>query len=289
LNDNVFVSTNCFQGNDLDSVLTQATELGITNVELSSGLSASGYSEEILEKHLANFRFIVHNYFPPEKNGLVINLASLDPQIRQASVEFCKSAIKLSKKLGGPVYGVHSGFAYDPSPSDLGQVQTHIDRYPLDAVKMAFTESLIEVLEYAENVGIKLCIENNVMPAFNLIDGENLLDLMASPTDFMEFGEISELNNVGYLLDFAHLNVSSKAMNFSVEEFVHIVSKRVNELHVSGNDGVSDQHGPVGPDEWFLPYLKQFKNIPVSIESFSPTTEDLMNSIEHVTTAITGS
>ena len=287
MNDNVFVSTNCFQGNNLESILSQASDLGITNIELSSGLSASGYSEKILENHLNDFRFIVHNYFPPEESGLVVNLASLDSQHRKASIEFCKSAIDLSKKLGGPVYGVHSGFAYDPSPSDLGQVQTHLERYPLEPVKNAFKDSLIEVLDHAEKTGVKLCIENNVMPAFNLIDGENLLDLMASTDDFAEFGQINELSNVGYLLDFAHLNVSSNAMNFSTEEFIQVVFDRVHELHVTGNDGITDQHGPVRADEWFLPHLKQFNDVPISIESFSPSTEDLMSSIEHVTTAIT--
>ena len=63
MNDNVFVSTNCFQGKDLENVLAQASDLEITTIELSSGLSSSGYDEKILERNSDKFRFIIHNYF----------------------------------------------------------------------------------------------------------------------------------------------------------------------------------------------------------------------------------
>lgn len=287
MNDNVYISTNCFESKELGQVLDHARELGIINIELSSGLRSESYDESILERNAGEFRFIVHNYFPPEDTGLVINLASLDPQIRHASIEFCKAAIDLAVKLNSPVYGVHSGFAYDPSHSDLGQVQTHLPRHPLAPVKAAFTDSLLVLVDHAENNRVNFCIENNVVPAFNLIDGQNLLDLMASPSDFTEFGQIEGLAKVGYLLDFGHLNVTAQAMGFSSHDFLSAMSGRVHQVQVTGNDGASDQHGPVAVNDWFLPYLAQFKDVPISIESVSLSQDDLLSSIAYVTDAIT--
>jgi sugar phosphate isomerase/epimerase len=287
MNDNLYVSTNSFQGNDLENVLAQASDLEITNIELSSGLSSAGYNEQILERNSNNFRFLIHNYFPPEDTGLVVNLASLNPQIRQASIAFCKHAIALADRYDSPVYGVHSGFAYDPSPSDLGQVQTHLPRRPLNEVKAAFSDSLLTLIEYSEKFEVNFCIENNVVPAFNLIDGENLLDLMTSPADFEEFNEIEYLTKVGYLLDFGHLNVSARAMGFSPDQFLSAVEGRIHQIQVTGNDGVTDQHGPVAIDDWYLPYLARYKHLPISIESSSLSPDDLLNSVQYVTEAIT--
>jgi len=284
--ENLYVSTNCFGSNDLQSVLEHARELNIKNIELSSGLSSHGYSEAILEGYATDFRFILHNYFPPENTGLVLNLASLDTQIREASINFCKSSIKLCTRVNSPLYGVHSGFTYDPSPTDLGQNQTHLTRHPVDLAKSAFRDSLIEIIDFATEKQIKFCIENNVVPAFNLIEGENLMDLMASPSDFSEFNHLTELSDVKYLLDFGHLNVTSKAMGFSRDEFIATVRDRVLQIQVTGNDGVTDMHGPVSKNDWFLPYLSQFIHTPVSIESKNLSEEELLNSITYVTDAM---
>lgn len=285
--DNLYISTNCFQGKNLGNILEQAADLKISNIELSSGLSSDGYDETILERNSDKFRFIVHNYFPPEDNGLVVNLASLDPDIRQASIAFCKHAIELAARYGSPVYGVHSGFAYDPSPSDLGEIQTHLPRHPLGPVKKAFEESLLTLLDHANKLDVNFCIENNVVPAFNLIDGENLLDLMTSPDDFNEFSEIEALSNVGYLLDFGHLNVSANAMNFSAQDFMRSVEGRVYQVQVTGNDGITDEHGAVAIDDWYLPHLSRFSDLPLSIESNSLDSDELLNSIKYVTNAMT--
>jgi sugar phosphate isomerase/epimerase len=285
--DNLYISTNCFQGKHLGNILEQAADLQITNIELSSGLSSDGYDEKILERNSDKFRFIVHNYFPPEDTGLVVNLASLNPDIRQASVAFCEHAIELAARFGIPVYGVHSGFAYDPSPSDLGQIQTHLPRHPLGLVKTAFKESLLTLVDHARKLDVNFCIENNVVPAFNLIDGENLLDLMTSPADFDEFSQIESLSDVGYLLDFGHLNVSANAMNFSADQFLQAVEGRVHQVQVTGNDGITDEHGPVAIDDWYLPYLSRFSHIPLSIESNSLDSDELLNSIKYVTNAMT--
>ncbi len=75
-------------------------------------------------------------------------------------------------------------------------------------------------------------------------------------------------------------------MCFSRDEFIATVRDRVLQIQVTGNDGVTDMHGPVSKNDWFLPYLSQFIHTPVSIESKNLSEEQLLNSITYVTDAM---
>ena len=98
---------------------------------------------------------MLHNYFPPEKTGLVINLASNNKIIRKKSIEFIKNNIDLSLKLNSPIYSFHSGFCIDPIKKDLGQIQ---NKYKFIDKKIAiknFHDSLFELLQYSKSKDIK--------------------------------------------------------------------------------------------------------------------------------------
>ena len=105
-----------------ESVTTLA-EVGFKNIELSGGTKYyTNYENDLLrlqDKYALNYQ--VHNYFPPSKKSFVLNLASMDDEICGQSIQLCKRAIRLSKKLGGMRYGVHAGFLIDIKPQEGGK------------------------------------------------------------------------------------------------------------------------------------------------------------------------
>jgi sugar phosphate isomerase/epimerase len=288
LRSNIFVSTGAFKTRELSSILDICLEYDITNLELSSNVSRASYSLDALLAVRDRMRFLVHNYFPPEDTGLVLNLASGSDQIRGATLAFCKTAIDLCVRLGSPVYTVHSGFCYDPLPSQLGGHQSDLPRHPRRVAQEWFVEALGELRDYASASDVRLCIENNVVPAFNLVEGKNEIDLMSSTADFRDLIGNAALEDVSFLIDLGHLNVSATSERFDKMEFIDTVAPRTEVLHVSDNDGETDQHLPFGQDAWFIDTLSRFSDKLISIESYNLEPEQVVQCIEVVDGAIAG-
>ena len=66
----------------------------------------------------------MHNYFPPPEIDFVINIASLNTEIYEKSINQCIKAINLSKKLGASAYSIHAGFLIDPGVKEIGLGKT---------------------------------------------------------------------------------------------------------------------------------------------------------------------
>jgi len=116
----IYISTGGFQ----DKTAYQASEnllnAGCSDIELSAGtFSDSLFSDLKSITHKA--RFQIHNYFPPPKVPIVLNLASRDSVIASATIEHIKSAIQWSAELGQSVYSFHAGFLMDPKVEELGK------------------------------------------------------------------------------------------------------------------------------------------------------------------------
>lgn len=279
---NIYVSTGAFKEKTLAGILNLARENGFKNIELSSGVMLhDGLDEEVLRLP-EEFAFLVHNYFPPESTGLVINLASGDDGIRCASIDFVKHSIDICGFVDSYYYSVHSGFCVDPKPENLGNEQSHLLRIPVEKAKLNFISSLQELLEHAKSRGVKLCIENNNIEKRNLIDGKNISDLMTGPKDFEEFMNIRELEEIGFLIDLGHLKVSAHTEGFMVEKFVEVTRDRIAMLHVSDNNGITDQHKPLSPDYWGFSILKQFRDIPFILEAYNLDVATIRNNVDYL-------
>ena len=63
------------------------------------------------------FRYLVHNYFPVPKKSFVVNIASLDKELRERSINHIISSIKFADKINASLYTFHPGFLSDPKPS----------------------------------------------------------------------------------------------------------------------------------------------------------------------------
>ena len=96
----------------------------------------------------------------------MLNLASLDDDIYKKSIELCKDAIRLSKKIGGKHYGVHGGFLIDFRPKQAGK---KIDYQHLNNKQKAinrFSDAWNILLDEANNY-VSLYVENNVFSKTN--------------------------------------------------------------------------------------------------------------------------
>lgn len=255
----VYICTGAFQSNVLSEILSIATKEDIRYIELSSGIQDESDVVEAIQK-AQNLNYLVHNYFPPERTGLVINLASADKIIRTRSVNFAKHAINLCSQIGSRYYSIHSGFCVDPSAKDLGSAQKHLRRTPLSEAKDNFRRSLIELSAYAKPRDIKICIENNNLEKQNLIDGRNLIDLMVSPADYREFVSIDALQDIEFLIDLGHLKVSSHSLQFDPYDLIEAASDRISMFHISDNNGEKDTNGAIDDKYWATGVLSEFND-----------------------------
>lgn len=253
----IFASTGAFRSRHLATILQEAPATGVDGIELSTGLDTSQDMFSLVRCAPRSMRYLVHNYFPPEETGLVINLGSVNDEIRHQSLLFCKRGIDFAAKVGAGMYSVHSAFCVDPHPSFLGRPQLHLRRADPDLVKQLFFTSLDELSWYARRRNVTLCIENNVCEVSNMVDECNVLDLMTHPREIEEFVSEKCFERIQLLIDVGHVKVSAQAEKFEPGELIEIACPRIAALHLSDNDGVTDENKPYGSNAWFWPHVVQ--------------------------------
>lgn len=158
-------------------------------------------------------------------HGLVadVNLASIYPELREASVNLHRRAIEASAAAGASIYVVHPGF-------------TAWSFYRPGALQ-ALDKSLQELSPLQEEMGIRLGIEN--MPK----------------SDWLFFHEPGlDLWGMGLVLDVGHAQICRTLGEFlSCPELAHV--------HLHDNSGENDEHLPLGKGCIdFRPILKTIQN-----------------------------
>jgi len=250
----IYISTGGFQ----DKTAYQASEnllnAGCSDIELSAGtFSDSLFSDLKSITHKA--RFQIHNYFPPPKVPIVLNLASRDSVIASATIEHIKSAIQWSAELGQSVYSFHAGFLMDPKVEELGkkvQPRALSDRF--EALSL-FIDRVNQIDCYAQVHGVKILIENNVLSANNYFNFKSNPFLMAEAHECIEVMRQTS-SNVQLLVDVAHLKVSAKSLSFDPVDFLVNCNDWIGAYHLSDNDGTRDSNEPIRNDSWFWPHIK---------------------------------
>lgn len=200
----------------------------------------------------------VHNYFPVPKESIVLNLASNNPVNTKNSLEFMKRAIDIAKYVGSDVYSFHAGFLIDPHPNELGKLNYSqmIDRsIGLDN----FVKNVSSLSQYARSQGIKLMIENNVCSQRTVKKFGCSPLLFVTETDVLDIKDQLD-ENVFFLCDMAHLNVSSNILGFSKDKFLKEVDDKLYGYHLSSNDGFEDTNNCFDDSEWFFDYLNPHLN-----------------------------
>ncbi|MEL6407858.1 MAG: TIM barrel protein [Chloroflexota bacterium] len=283
----IYASSGCFPTKSPHELIRLADAWGITHIELSSSMR---YAEDFLQPIQAvahRFTFLVHNYFPPPQDPFVLNLASAQKTQLEKSKAMVKAGIDLSVAFGAPFYSVHAGFGIDLRPEDLGkphlQAKIPADRIVPRAIAYEILcETISELAVYAEDNGIMLLLENNVVTDVNIVATPDDMLWMASPDEFIQV--LDEVNNpqLGILLDVAHLKVAAQALRLDLDDALKVYQPHTYCLHLSDNDGRRDTNQIVQKDSWFMSTLCEFTKMPTVIESYNLSQNQLHQQINLV-------
>ena len=193
-----------------------------------------------------NLRYSVHAPFTD------VNISADDDCVRDAILERLETSIRWTSELG-EILVFHPGNS------------TAVERLSPGSAWRINLESVERLLSYAEDYGVKALIENVPEP-FPYV--------MKSVEHFARF--FDEIGvEAGMVLDIAHANLRVEAL-----EFIKRFGDRIEHVHVSDNDGVSDLHLRVGAGsiDWGKT-VKSLKDSPfdgwVTVESYDGIDESL--------------
>lgn len=145
-----------------------------------------------------------------------INIGSLNPRMREASVQELLEGMGAAARMGMDVYTVHPGFL------------TPIGLVARDRVKEAVRSSLRRLEAMSGELGITIALENMPRSPFS----------MATEPGFLT--ELMDGIDIGICFDIGHANTMGL-----VDEFLELKDRFVN-IHVHDNMGATDEHLPVG-------------------------------------------
>jgi sugar phosphate isomerase/epimerase len=265
----VYVSTGGEREKTACEVSIELLDAGIKCVELSGGAFSETLLSDLSElKEDINFQ--IHNYFPPAKIPFVLNLGTLDSEIGNRCISHVEQAIQWCSELGCTRYGVHAGFLLDPKVDELGKRIPNRNLFDRDESIEIFVKRIKYLAGVAEKAGITLMIENNVLSAKNAFEFSANPLLMCDPNECQEIMSLLP-NNVGLLIDVAHLKVSAKSLNFNPSRMFDLCHKKIIGYHLSDNNGLEDSNMPFTEDAWFWSLLNpDVKYFTVEVYNRSP-------------------
>ncbi|MBF0207460.1 MAG: TIM barrel protein [Oligoflexia bacterium] len=288
---NIYISTGTFSEPTLETVERLALG-GFRNIELSGGGSGKELDSfintllEMQQKYALNF--ICHNYFYSHPQKLVLNLASGNDHIYQESVKYYQKAIELCDILRSPKYALHAGLFIDSFPGKPHERVSSINQF------VSEVRRIISVSSGSGGAGrsraripdCKFYVENNELPsefhrAFEQAYGGGPSMML---TNFHEYLELRKILDFNLLLDVGHLHVSTTALDLDFEEELNNFWNLTDYMHISNNDGNTDQHLPLDPNSKIYSILKNFgglKNRTVTLE-YKTDLNDLLCHYENI-------
>lgn len=264
---------------DLADILPAMMDLGLDGIELGSTHRWRPDLACIIERHRLA-RVLTHNYFPPAPTDLVINLASPDSGLRQASIAHARACIDFAADLGAELYTVHPGFmaitataATKRAPGaafDFDFVGTHV---PYEKAFALMRDALGDLLDHAQRIGVRLAIETE-----GSITRPGVL-LMERPEEYRRL--FSELGS-RLLLNFnlAHSSLAAKLHGFSLSAFIAEFGQHFAAVEVSHNDGQRDDHQPLIAGSYVFQWLPLLPDVPFILEFREASVSELRRSAE---------
>jgi hypothetical protein len=271
----IYISTIAFNSLNIEEAILIAENNDFA-LEFSSGIPFHPKMEDIYTH--CTLKRMPHNYFPAPKAPFVLNLASINNEIRELSINHCIQGLKLAKKSNSPFYSAHFGFCIDPNPNELGRQLIFRNTFDKCINLNYFYQSIITIITEAEKLHIPFLIENNVIAKSNLNNGLNPL-LGCTSQEIIEIFNMIKSNYLGLLLDTAHLKVSCNTLNLNIENELINIAPFIKAIHHSDNDGLIDNNNSLSDDYWFLKFLDKFKQIPHVIEVANLSADEINNQI----------
>jgi sugar phosphate isomerase/epimerase len=250
----VLVSTGGFANLSAVESASLLISAEIQAIELSGGQWSQTALQDLL-RLCDSANLVPHNYFPPPKIPFVFNLASPNIEIQKASMEHVRKAMSWCQQLGASVYSFHAGFLIDPVPSELGKRIKSRQIFDREKSRETFLKAVTLLSSEADDLGIRLMVENNVLSQTNFETfGENPL-LMVDPEECQSI--LNQLPpSVGLLLDVAHLKVSATTLDFPLDAVFESCGNRISGYHLSENYGLEDTNGRISVDDWYWQFIK---------------------------------
>lgn len=250
----MYISSACVKHEKIKDSIEELARNGFVDIELSGGTKYyEGYEDDLLKlKDKYNLNYLLHNYFPPPKEEFILNLASLNNDIYQKSIQHCERALALSKKLGSKKFGFHAGYFIDIATKEIGKNISRTSLFDKGKAVERFCQGYQHLKGVAGDV--ELYLENNVLSSSNAktFQGENPLML----TDYRGYVELKTFIDFKLLLDVAHLNVSATTLGLDFVEQLEKLLLISDYVHLSDNDGSHDQARCFNTESKILDILK---------------------------------
>lgn len=251
----IYVSSSCVNHKKIKDSVQELVDNGFRNIELSGGTEYySNFENDLLEmKEKYNLNYICHNYFPPPKEHFVLNLASLNDELYQKTLNHLTTSIELSKKLKSKRFGFHAGFFLDIKVNELGKKISKDTLFDKTKSIKRFCEGFKKLNELSSG-DLNLYIENNVFSKTNFDTyGKNNIFML---TNSKEYNELKNIIDFKLLLDIAHLKVSSKTLNLNFENEIFQLISKTDYIHISDNDALHDLNYRLNQNSNLIEILK---------------------------------
>lgn len=264
----IYVSSACLKHDKIKDTVDELARNGFKNIELSGGTKYyEGYEEDLFElKDKYNLSYLLHNYFPPPRHDFILNLASLNNEIYQKTLEHYEEAISLSRTLGAKRFGFHAGYFIDFNTKEVGNKISLTELYNKEKALEKFCEGYNYLKEKTK--GVELYIENNVLSYTNANTFKGQCPFML--TDYEGYEELSSVIDFRLLLDVAHLKVSVNSLNMDFQEQLDKMISISDYIHLCDNDGLHDQNMCFSDGSDILNILKDynFNSKTVTMETY---------------------
>jgi sugar phosphate isomerase/epimerase len=201
----------------LEDILNELVNLSVNRIEVadSGNHSLNPKRVERLEELRSSYD-IEYSIHAPYADT---NLAADDDLIREWVLKRIRASIRFTSELSAEYLVIHPGWS------------TATERFSRGRSWELNIRSLYWLMRYAGEYGVKCLIENVPNPTPYLlvsIDDFELFDKEMKPP-------------MNYVLDVAHAHLQNEEYQF-IEKF----GPKIKHVHVSDNEGESDQHLPIG-------------------------------------------
>lgn len=201
----------------LDDVLEDLIKLNVKNIELAD----SGY-HSLNPKRVERLQELRSSYelnFSVHAPYADTNLSADDDLIREWVLKRIRASIRFASELEAENIVVHPGWT------------TATERFMRGRSWDLNIRSLRWLSKYAGDYGVEVLLENVPNPTPYIlvtVDDFRLFDEEMTPT-------------LNYVLDIGHAYLQDE-----VYDFIDSFGSKIKHVHVSDNEGVQDQHMPIG-------------------------------------------